>query len=379
MDSNSRNFELKTYAGSGDVLLIAKGEQLILERNGPNRGDNGIEGVEITPFTIRSENDGTNHNIYVELLPSGEVTIRMTAISDLTDVSIVAQWQNVDLPIDINPNEEIIGNFSNCKDIVSDKFVILDQSSDGLISDDELMDLDLNVYDANEDKEIDLQEYLHIECACASEVDYVLLSYDGTYNADPGIPTSIVKNHTWLNEYSFDYYDNNDDYMNDEEFKIAKLLCSTTFNAFDSDGDGVIDAEDAFPSDPTESKDSDNDGVGDNADFAPKVANDMLYSFGGVVIIVLFGLLLVAMRKRSGESEQEKWNDFDRLSEEFMQTEEDHFEQEIVEQTTSPHIEPPPKDLMGMVNLGIESLEYPSSSGIIWIRSEYGEDWALKD
>ncbi len=379
MDSNSRNFELNTYAGSGDVLLLAEGEQLIFERTGSNRVDNGIEEVEITPFTIRSENDGTNHNIYVELLPSGEVSIRMTAKSDLTDVSIVARWQEVDLPIDIVPDEEIFGNFSNCKDIVTEKFLSLDQSNDGSISGDELKNLDLNVYDANEDKVIDQQEYLHIECACANEVGYVVSSYDGTYNSNPGIPTSIVKNHTWLNDYSFDYYDNNDDYMNDEEFEIAKLLCKNTFNAFDRDGDGVNDVDDAFPSDPTESKDTDNDGVGDNADFAPKVANDMLYSFGGVIIFVLFGLLLVAMRKRSGQTEQEKWNDFDRLSEQFMGEEEDDFEQEIVEQNITSRIDAPPKDLMGMVNLGIESLEYPSSSGIIWVRSEYGEDWVLKD
>ena len=34
----------------------------------------------------------------------------------------------------------------------------------------------------------------------------------------------------------------------------------------DSDGDGVPDDDDAFPSDPSESYDSDNDGIGDNAD-----------------------------------------------------------------------------------------------------------------
>ena len=35
----------------------------------------------------------------------------------------------------------------------------------------------------------------------------------------------------------------------------------------DSDGDGVSDAQDAFPNDPSESRDSDNDGIGDGADF----------------------------------------------------------------------------------------------------------------
>ena len=33
----------------------------------------------------------------------------------------------------------------------------------------------------------------------------------------------------------------------------------------DSDGDGVLDGQDAFPNDASETADSDNDGVGDNA------------------------------------------------------------------------------------------------------------------
>ena len=37
----------------------------------------------------------------------------------------------------------------------------------------------------------------------------------------------------------------------------------------DSDNDGVVDEEDAFPNDPSETTDTDNDGVGDNADAFP--------------------------------------------------------------------------------------------------------------
>lgn len=40
-------------------------------------------------------------------------------------------------------------------------------------------------------------------------------------------------------------------------------------DADDSDGDGVKDADDAFPNNPLESKDSDGDGVGDNSDDWP--------------------------------------------------------------------------------------------------------------
>lgn len=38
---------------------------------------------------------------------------------------------------------------------------------------------------------------------------------------------------------------------------------------FDRDGDGIVDAEDAFPNDPNETVDSDGDGVGDNGDIFP--------------------------------------------------------------------------------------------------------------
>jgi hypothetical protein len=41
---------------------------------------------------------------------------------------------------------------------------------------------------------------------------------------------------------------------------------SYTVSALDTDGDGVIDGEDAFPLDPNESVDTDGDGVGNNAD-----------------------------------------------------------------------------------------------------------------
>ena len=42
----------------------------------------------------------------------------------------------------------------------------------------------------------------------------------------------------------------------------------------DSDNDGVVDAEDAFPNDPTETADTDDDGVGDNADAFPNDASE---------------------------------------------------------------------------------------------------------
>ena len=47
-----------------------------------------------------------------------------------------------------------------------------------------------------------------------------------------------------------------------------------SYPGFDTDGDGVIDAEDDFPDNPDETNDSDGDGVGDNADEFPFDANE---------------------------------------------------------------------------------------------------------
>lgn len=44
-----------------------------------------------------------------------------------------------------------------------------------------------------------------------------------------------------------------------------------TDNGIDSDNDGIIDANDEFPNDPSESLDTDDDGVGDNSDEFPTI------------------------------------------------------------------------------------------------------------
>ena len=104
--------------------------------------------------------------------------------------------------------------------------------------------------------------------------------------------------------------------------KKAAETCETTFDPFDSDGDGVPDIDDQFPDDPDESKDADGDGIGDNADFAPSVANDVVYGAGGAMLIVLIGLLILFVRGAGGSRQQimdEEWNKTDAFSEQMMQ------------------------------------------------------------
>ena len=52
------------------------------------------------------------------------------------------------------------------------------------------------------------------------------------------------------------------------DYEITNDLFDST-TPVDTDGDGVIDSQDAFPNDPTETVDSDGDGVGDNSDAFP--------------------------------------------------------------------------------------------------------------
>ena len=52
----------------------------------------------------------------------------------------------------------------------------------------------------------------------------------------------------------------------DKETTVSSSPNMSIKTLLDSDGDGVSDADDAFPDDADEWEDSDGDGVGDNAD-----------------------------------------------------------------------------------------------------------------
>jgi hypothetical protein len=70
------------------------------------------------------------------------------------------------------------------------------------------------------------------------------------------------------------------DYDGDEVPDNADTFPYDSKETVDSDGDGVGDNGDAFPNDPSESADSDGDGVGDNADAYPNDKNETMDTDG---------------------------------------------------------------------------------------------------
>jgi hypothetical protein len=179
----------------------------------------------------------------------------------------------------------------------------------------------------------------------------------------------------------------------------------------DSDGDGVLNPEDRFPNDPNEQYDADGDGVGDNADFAPSVSNDILYSAGALMLLVLFGVLVLVIRgssSRSDDFQQDQWNKTDAFAERMMTV---SGGEPMLE---SPNLEPvndtlhglsgeqmqsfepsdelqsynfgndapvsneslPPSSLMGVMDSqGLEHIEYPAKSGNYWHRASPDSPW----
>ncbi|MFK7794194.1 MAG: Ig-like domain-containing protein [Gammaproteobacteria bacterium] len=110
-----------------------------------------------------------------------------------------------------------------------------------------------------------------IQCAVEGEVctlpinsiATVWYGADGSFNSFQGINGSIGCN---------------DGLFGNPIVGVTKACLYVVTDTLDTDGDGVIDSEDAFPNDPTETQDSDGDGIGDNADPTPNgdTGNELL-------------------------------------------------------------------------------------------------------
>jgi hypothetical protein len=309
--------EISTYGGDGILKFEVEGQTYSFNfddfeigegitdgRQGrPNGNGDGLTSQDIS---IESNGDGTSQSIMIWNPSNGRFDITLTAVSDISDVSIIASWVESQLPpIDSEPDEPV--KVETCKETAEISFREVDTNADGVISSNEFReipdipeDVDFDEIDLNSDGEIEFAEVVQEFCTCDNEL----------YNnfeqlADGGFRASIEDfgSLKWFNQHNFLIMDDNDDgFVDFEDVEIAALLCDTTFSAFDRDGDGVVDDEDAFPDDPDETVDSDGDGIGDNADIAPSIANDLLYATGGVALLILAGLLLFFIKGGLGGS-----------------------------------------------------------------------------
>ena len=401
---------LETYGGSGDIMLYIEGQQYEIEfsegggRPGPGAG---FETVAVD-FDMMSGKEGTNHMMSVESPLNGQIDITMTGISDAEEISIVVRWDESDFPVEpiepIAPAEP--GVVESCTDVATEMFEDADADGDGVLDERETKAAeipaeDLKVVDVNKDGSVEYREALQFLCTCDNEL---MMVFEAFALGREEVSLKALESHSWSNDYDFASININDDeFIDEEEIELLVVLCETTFDAFDGDGDGVPDVDDAFPEDPTESKDTDGDGVGDNADIVASVSNDIIYASAGAMLLILAGLLLGFLRTNRSSIEQEAmWDGEDRMTEAmFSQSSEaaDYQKEEvalpdmpdstptqevqasIVEDVFSigqPIKQQPPSELMGMVLDGIETIEFPTGSGEVWVRASPDDLWLPK-
>ena len=407
-------FWLETYGGSGDIMLTIEGMQYEIEfTDDGGRPGTGF-GIETIPMDVAltSGKDGTNHQVSLEFPLNGRFDITMTGLSDAEEITIVVRWDESDFPVDpIDPIEPVDPrDVQTCQERAEEAFTEADVNGDGLIDGRELAGADVDEEeiastDLNDDGMLEYREVLQSFCNCETELNDAFDDLSGGGNS---VSYTVLASLEWANDYDFKSVSlDKDDTLNVEELDLLLVICETTFDAYDGDGDGVPDEQDAFPDDPKETKDTDGDGVGDNADIVASVSNDLIYASAGLLFVILAGLLVGFLRSGREPSEEAMWDGRDAMSEaafsdannngDLYQKEavalpdasysgESTFESPLSPESTtfveplfeSSSVQPPSAELMGMMLDGVETIEYPTGSGHIWIRPSPENDWQPK-
>ena len=416
---------IQTYGGNGDLIMTGVGNVMFLdfddifgffeddffiEESGRQRPGGNFDSEETT---VTSYGLGTEQTIYVDLPANGRFDITVQAIDGFSDVTIVANWVYSDFIDPIEEPEEPVELVveMNCREVAEKEMSSKDLDKNGVLSEEELKSVVINqknvifsTADSNKDGEIEFAELLQISCNCGNELENIFsqLSPDGQ-----DLSIEKLSSQVYENQFNFFEIDGNSDLkISRSEIDILILLCETTFDAFDGDGDGVPDVDDAFPNDPDESKDTDGDGVGDNADLAPSVANDLIYSAGAILAIGLLAMLVLVSRNSRENRINDAWTtdkQYD-LSERMLNLqdppkphqeplpivqqsfgyEEVPTKQNGLESDNSDNLfeqllnqpESPPNQLLGMIDSnGMEVIEYPIGSGIKWHRIDAQQPW----
>jgi len=435
--------QISTFGGSGDLLVNVKGKKITFAFDGFFNSEDNEMGRQGRPMDTESEDidlnsngDGTVQSVYISLPANGRFDISLTAVSEISDITIIAKWVYSDFiePIDEVPNIEPVADKS-CRDVANDIMQDTDTNKNGLIEYDEFSKSiyaseNFNETDLNDDGNIEFAEVLQESCSCDNEI---MLIFDQLSNNGNSVSIELMSSQIYENKYNLLGMDTNSDQMiSTTEIEIMSNICDTTFDAFDGDGDGVPDVDDEFPNDPNEFKDTDGDGVGDNSDIAPSVANDLVYSIGAIVFIGLLALLVVFARGSRSDINSNSWTEekkFDiaetmlgmqdlptpKIQDSEISSNNGMYPNEVNEIKSTSNfeagniyqesemiqspvssmitdssfedllesnipIQAPSSQLMGMIGSdGKESIEYPINSGVKWTRGNPSQDWIKFD
>jgi len=292
-DDSAMELVIETWGGEGDLALFADTEEIDWGDFEQGGGPGGRQWGGSTEY--QSDWNEANEEISIFFV-AGRIDITMTAKTDLEDISIMAKWDELDMPgpgpDPVEPGPEPVDPVEDmlvCDEFSELMFEELDINSDGDISLEEFEGdaKEFEDVDINKDDVIDLNEAKLSICDCSNEL-YVAFEQSQSELLSIEFLSSVA----WLNEYDFFEIDQNSDlYIDFVEVDNYAEICVTTYDPLDRDGDGTPDADDAFPDDPSEDKDSDGDGVGDNSDIIASVNNDVVWASAGMLGLILVSVL----------------------------------------------------------------------------------------
>ena len=372
MERPSSPLEITTWGNAGSIegSLDAPAYDWDMVDEPPRMGRQGsMEG--------EAWGEGVAWTWWMDLAANGRFDLTIDVMEDVRGMGILATWSEIDLPPieePEDPNEPL--EFTGCREAAKSWFVELDRDGDGAVTVEEYDRVEADAesssedLDRNGDGRLQMQELEAETCTCSNEVTAYWLQSEGRE-----VDVDNLMDAPWANDVDVKGMDRDGNgVITGLEFERETLACTTTYNPFDGDGDGVPDDQDAFPEDPKESKDTDGDGVGDNADLVQGVNDRMVASVGGVLAVLLVLSLLLTLRRKTpqGISGPSPSDDWDRLDQQTKST------PELPAMTDLPpfeavEIKGPPQDVFGTFDAsGMEVLEH---EGVMWQRASDGLSW----